>query len=207
MIGIGISRTPERDVLDIRRFKRYLPWPCKILVENDIDHSGVATTKNRLLRQLDDCEHIFLFDDDTYPTASNWWVPYVEHKEPHLMYQFKLPGKPAYDMQELYRDESSVAYSHTRGAMLYIERRVLGVVGGMDTAYGLAGYEHPDWTNRIHNAGLTTHRAMDIPGSNKLLYCLDQDGLVESSIPKSHKGNHRLYCQSRLSSEYKEYRS
>ena len=207
-IGIGISRTPDRDLVDVSKWHKLMPNNSTLVVENDINFTGVAATKNRLLAQLDDCDHIFLFDDDTYPIAPGWWKPYVESKEPHLVYQFKLPGKPKSDMRELYRDEDIVAYSHTRGAMLYIERRVLDVVGGMDTRYN-NGYEHPDWTNRIHNAGLTTLRAMDVPGSDKLLYCLDQDGKVESSIKKdriSMLENRRLYLKSLGSKEYKEYR-
>lgn len=206
-IGIGITTTPERNVLDLVNWKGLIPEGADFIIVNDAAHFGVAHSKNELLRQLQYCDHIFLFDDDTYPIAPNWWRPYIEHPEPHLMYQFKLPSKPADDMRELYRDETTVAYSHTRGAMIYIERRVLDVVGGMDTAYGLAGYEHPDWTNRIHNAGLTTHRAMDVPNSDHLLYCLDQDGLVESSIPGTNKPNHELYRRSKLSREYKEYKS
>lgn len=170
--------------------------------------AGVARAKNKCLELAYDwgADHIFLFDDDCYPIAYDWWKPYVEHKEPHLMYQFKLPGKPETDMRELYRDNETVAYSHTRGAMIYVTKEVLDTVGGMDVRYH-NGFEHPDWTNRIHNAGLTTYRAMDVPNSHKLLYCLDQDGIVESSIKDSPKrDNYRLYDSQRQSKEYREFR-
>lgn len=168
---------------------------------------GIPRAKNKCLELAYEwgADHVFLFDDDTYPIADDWWKPYVEHPEPHLMYQFKLHGKPKSDMRELYRDENTVAYSHTRGAMIYLERRVLDVVGGFDEAYGLGGFEHPDFTNRIHNAGLTTHRAMDVPNSDKLLYCLDQDGQVESTL--KGRGNYSLYKKNRDSKAYKEFRS
>lgn len=174
---------------------------------------GVAKATNKALEMAYErgAEHIFVFNDDCYPIKDNWWIPYVEHPEPHLMYQFKLPNKPPSDMQELYRDDKTVAYSHTRGAMIYIERRVLKVVGGFDEAYGLYGYEHPDFTNRIHNAGLTTHRAMDVPNSHELFYCLDQDGKIEPSIPDkdrqaSMRKNHLYYRANRGSKEWKPYK-
>lgn len=176
------------------------------------ERAGVARAKNKCLELLkkDGCDHIFLFDDDTYPLARGWWRPYVESKEPHLMYQFKLPGKKVTDMMKVYEDGDIIAYSHTRGAMLYIDAKVLDVVGGLDTAYNPdGGFEHPDWTNRIHNRGLTTHRAMDVPGSEELLYCLDQGTLVESSIEKNRKArleNFRRYAANRGSGAYKEYR-
>lgn len=211
MIGVGISTTPNRNVLDIDLWEKYIPGNFKLFVENDKEFTGVAATKNRLLSQLDDCDEIFLIDDDVVPLDKDWWKPYVENKELHLMYQFKLPGKPSKDMQEVYRDNEIVAYSHTRGAMIYLHRSILDMVGGFDEAYGLYGYEHADYTNRIHNFGLTTHRAMDVVGSDKLLYCLDQDNLVESSISKQERRknmmkNGALYRKSKTSKEYKEYK-
>lgn len=223
-VGIGITTRNRSQTLQktLDQIRKHTPEVFTIVVVDDAsddvhrsalvrfkENVGVARAKNACLSLLSDCDHIFLFDDDTFPIGKDWWKPYVEHPEPHLMYQFKLPNKPKTDMQELYRDEKTVAYSHTRGAMIYIDRKVLSVVGGFDTKYGLGGFEHPDWTNRIHNAGLTTHRAMDIPNSCELLYCLDQDSRVESTIPKDIKlesKNYRYYRSQLKSKEYKEYR-
>lgn len=212
-IGIGISTTPNRDVLltTVENIYKYPPPGIELAVENDIFYEGVAVTKNKLLARLDHCEHIFLFDDDCYPIADEWWKPYVESKEPHLMYQFKLPGNHRTDMREIYRDDKIVAYTHTRGAMLYIKKIVLETVGGMDMRYGQAMFEHPDWTNRIYNAGLTSYRAMDVPGSDKLFYCLDQDNRIESSIPEevrvlNNARNYPLYVKSMKSKEFKAYK-
>jgi hypothetical protein len=30
----------------------------------------------------------FLWDDDAWPIADNWHLPYIESPEPHLAYQF-----------------------------------------------------------------------------------------------------------------------
>jgi glycosyltransferase involved in cell wall biosynthesis len=234
-IGIGMTTRNRPDVLENTLKNLYMHIPTRMGIHFDYnfvvvivddasgepyrhatyrfnENVGVARSKNKCLELLDHCDHIFLFDDDTYPLVWEWWKPYVESKEPHLMYQFKLPNKPANDMMELYRDDSIVAYNKTRGGMLYIDRKVLDVVGGFDTRYGTSMFEHADWTNRIHNAGLTTHRAMDVPGSEKIFYCLDQDGKAESSIPPSQRKrnilrNSRIYRQSISSSEYREYRS
>lgn len=210
MIGIGISTTPNRNVLDLDRFNMFMPAPSHLSVVMDENYEGVAKTKNKLLAELDYCDHIFLFDDDTYPIADNWWVPYTESKEPHLMYQFKLPGKPESDMKPIESYGNIIGYSHTRGAMLYIKREVLDIVGGFDEAYKF-GYEHTDWTNRIHNAGLTTFRAMDVVGSDKLIYCMDQDGKVQSSMNLplrrfNMQVNRSRYQKSKTSKEYKRYK-
>lgn len=226
-IAICISTYNRPDVIAraMPFHKLYLPPDAQIFVvddgsDNKPDHSifagvnvcymtqnhGIAATKNKCLELAmnwgADC--IFLFDDDCWPIVDEWWIPYVEHPELHLMYQFPLPGKPKTDLREVYRDAATVAYTHTRGAMLYVHKMVVERLGGFDTRYGLGGFEHPDYTNRIHNYGLTSFRAMDVPNSKELLYCLDQDGAVKSSW--QGKGNYRLYNQQRKSKEFKEYR-
>lgn len=206
-IGIGITTTPNRDIIKqtYKEWVSFLPDDAKLIIENDVDFTGVAASKNRLLAKLDDCEHIFLVDDDVIPLIKGWELRYIDHPEPHLMYNFKLKNKPATDMQEVYRDEVTVAYTHTRGCFIYLRRSVLDVVGGFDEEYGTY-YEHPDLTNRIHNAGLTTHRSMDVVDSDKLLYCYDQDASIETSIPKKVKPNHALYRKNRQSSDFKAYK-
>lgn len=212
MIGIGLSTTPNRTILKdtFPEWQKYLPKGAKLIIENDTEFTGVSATKNRLLSQLHGCDHIFLADDDVKPLVKDWYLPYINASAKHLLYQFKLPTKPSVDMQEIYRDDKIVSYTHTRGAFIYIHRDVLNVVGGFDEAYTF-GYEHVDYSNRIHNAGLTAFRAMDVVDSDKLLYCYDQDSQIESSVPDSvrrrnlvkHRG---LYHKSKTSREYKEFR-
>lgn len=51
------------------------------------ENVGIARHKNKCLELLADagCEHLFLFDDDAYPLVEDWWRPYVDSPEPHLM--------------------------------------------------------------------------------------------------------------------------
>lgn len=177
------------------------------------ENVGIAKAKNKCLELAYNAgaEHIFLFDSDCYPISQGWEKDYINSGDNHLMYQFKLPGKPQSDMRELERDDKLISYSHTRGAMIYVTKKVLETVGGFDEEYGTF-FEHPDYTNRIHNAGMTKYRAADVIGSDKLFYCLDQDGAVESSISDEVKKanwrkNYLLYCKNKKSKEFKEYRN
>lgn len=211
-IGIGILTTPNRTILDntLPEWYKYLPPDAGLIVENDRQFTGVAATSNRLLAQLDNFEHLFIVNDDVKPLVEGWYIPYTSSPEPHLMLQFSLPSKPYGDMQEIFRDDKLVSYTHTRGAFIYFHRSVLDIVGGFDEAYSF-GYEHADLTNRIYNAGLTTHRAADVVGSEKLLYCYDQDSKVRSSVPDNFRRRnlvkHReLYQRSKTSREYKRYK-
>jgi len=212
-IGVAITSYNRTELLEetYAKWKALMPKGSVLIVVKDV--FGIANAKNLCLKLLEDegVTDFFLSDDDCWPISQDWWAPYVFSNEPHLMYQFKIPSRGPSDMKESYRDDKIVSYSHTRGAMLYVKKVVLQTVGGMDRAYGQAYYEHTDWTNRIHNAGLTSHRAMDVPGSDQLFYCLDQDGGVTSSIPdkvklSSRSGNFARYQKSKTSKQFKEYR-
>lgn len=153
---------------------------------------GIAAAKNKCLELLDDCEHIFLFDDDTRPKAAGWWLPYVGSPLPHLMYVFVdyACGPRVNDTVEVYRDAAHVAYSHPRGCMLYLHRSCLERVGGMDWAYGAWGYEHADLSDRICEAGLTPHAYTDVAGSHLLIHSEDEYRETSSSVP----GHVRSVC-------------
>lgn len=208
-IGIGITTRNRTDVFNnsFSHLITYIPAGAKVVVVDDAsdfplssavpdmfthhfdDHYrfntnvGIAAAKNKCFELLDDCDHIFLFDDDTYPTSPDWWKPYVESPEPHLMYIFQdFPkGPKLHDTIKIYQDENIVAFSHPRGCMLYYHRSCLELVGGMDTVYGRWGFEHGNLSDRIYNNGLTRFRYMDVPGSDKLFYAGDEHRTVTST--------------------------
>lgn len=153
---------------------------------------GIARAKNKCLELLADCDHIFLFDDDTYPLQPGWTDPYVNSPEHHLMYLFDAwsSGTPVGDDAIVYLDQQHRAHHHARGCMLYVDRLALDTVGGMDVRFGKAMNEHLDWSMRMHNAGLTTFRYMDVVGSEQLIYSMDQHQEVRTSI--TQRGEHRV---------------
>ncbi|WP_426346367.1 glycosyltransferase family 2 protein [Cronobacter universalis] len=207
IIGIAISTHNRPDVLKqaIKQHLKHLPAGALVIVVDDgskpaaavpdgvqfIRHEvslGIVASKNASLEALMDagCEHLFLWDDDSWPTADNWHQPYIDSPEPHLSYQFlDLAGpRKLNDLSVLYRDEKHIAYTGQRGVMLYYHRSVIEKVGGFDPIYGRGMYEHSDLALRIHNAGLTTWAYADVVGSEKLIHSLDEHEAVERSVPK-----------------------
>lgn len=182
-------------------------------------NKGIASAKNKCLEMADNwgADHIFLFDSDTWPRKKGWEVPYIKSKEPHLMYiftKFATAGPNGHNLSdcvEIYRDSQIVAFNHVRGCMLYIDRKVLDVVGGFDVRYGKAMFEHTDWSNRIHNVGLTRFRVMDVPESQKLIYSMDEYREASSSISfadrqaglRENKALHKANLTSREFCNYK----
>lgn len=226
-IGVGITTKGRYEVFKktYNEWVKRLPKGAKLVVVDDNSatpvpeathrHSttwGISRSKNHCLELLDDCNHIFLADDDCYPVSDDWYKPYIESPEPHLMYvftEFAVPTiKPLKDCKEIYRDEKLVAYTHARGCLLYIDRKILDVVGGMDTAFGGSMFEHSEWSNRIYNAGLTLFRVMDVP--QRMFHSMDEWVEVASSITLTDRKLNLIKNRQRyLSSQdgrYCEYR-
>lgn len=219
-IGIGITTHNRYDIFKktYEEIKRFAPSNAKIVVVDDASEKpvteatyrfdnniGIARAKNKCFELLYNagCEHFFLFDDDCYPVVEDWHKPYIESHESHLNYifeEFKGSNKPQLnDTLLLYSDSSTRAYSHARGCMCYYKRICLDVCGGMSPLFGRWGYEHPDLSNRIYNAGLTSFRYMDVPDSGKLFYSRDEHtGNADSTL----QGEARMECIKRNSAIY-----
>jgi GT2 family glycosyltransferase len=115
------------------------------------ERRGVARTKNVCLRELDECDHLFLFDDDAFPDAQDWWQPFVAGVRVgcrHSMYMNQTHSLVACRGPF---DE----YSWGMGVCLFISRCALDVIGGFDPRFGTYGYEHFSFTERAAAAGLT----------------------------------------------------
>lgn len=181
MIGIGIT-THNRYTTFKKCFDLVVKYSkdCKIVIVDDAStvpvkeatfrfekNVGIARAKNKCFELLDDCEHIFLLDDDVEILKPKWYMPYIQSGEKHLMYIFQdfTSGPRLNDTAKLYEDEKIVAYSHARGCVLYYHHDCLDVCGGMDPVFGKWGWEHPELSDRIYTAGLTSFPYMDAVGS------------------------------------------
>ncbi|MEB2304756.1 glycosyltransferase family 2 protein [Citrobacter braakii] len=209
-IGIAITTHQRAEVLKraLEQHMKHLPAGALVVVIDDgskpaavvpngvqlLRHEsslGIVASKNASLTALMDagCEHLFLWDDDAWPIADNWYLPYIESPEPHLAYQFlDLAGpRKINDMAVLYRDDKHIAYTGQRGVMLYYHRSAIEKVGGFDPVYGRGMYEHPDLALRIYNAGLSTWAFADVAGSEKLIHSMDEYEEVTRSIPRPER--------------------
>lgn len=224
MIGIGITTHNRPDVFQ-KTYKNILdlsPDGARVVVVDDgstvpVENAdfrfdtpkGIATAKNKCLELLEDCDHIFLFDDDCYPTKKDWHVPFVEGVEPHAMHLFQnyADGTPVGDCKIQYDNGTEIAHSHPRGCMLYVRKEALEKAGGMDTSYSRWGYEHVDWSNRIYNLGLTSFRYPGIKNSSDFIYSSDEHKSVESTVPGNERSQYMQANRQRFNSSFtsKEY--
>lgn len=193
-VGVAITTRNRREVFEqtLAQVRGHTPG-AEIVVVDDASkipvpqatwrfdaQAGIARAKNKCLEILmaqPGIEHLFILDDDIYPTADGWITPYVESAEPHLCYLFKDPdhrGRKLATPVTVYDDGATYAYGHPRGCLLYLHRSVVERVGGMRPQFGIWGNEHVEYSLRINAAGLTTNAFQDVCGSSQYLYSLDE---------------------------------
>ncbi len=167
--------------------------------------------KNKCFELLDDCDYIFLFDDDCYPVVENWHLPYIESGINHLNFTFdKLKNGRQNGNKIILQQDAFTVYNNPCGCMCFYTKKCLEIVGGFNTLYKMYGYEHVDLSVRIHNAGLTPYKFMDVNNSMDLFHSLDYSLETKSSCTinrSSHlRANKALYDQSQTSKEFIAYK-
>jgi hypothetical protein len=198
-IGIGLTTYGNRQTPALEMIRKHTPL-ARIVTVNV---KGIAKAKNMCLALLDDCEHIFLFDDDCFPKVDNWYEPYINAGIPHLCYTF--------DRKVLSVKNGIKEHELPCGCMLYINRKCLDVVGGFDTDFDGYGFEHPDYSQRVCNAGLQYAPFLDVVGSNLLIHSMDEHKQIVSSVSQLDRGlgiqtNRHLFMKNRDSKEWKPYK-
>ncbi len=198
-IGIGITTYGNRKTPALEMIRNYTT-NAKIAT---VDCKGIAKAKNMCLALLDDCEHIFLFDDDCWPKINSWFVPYVLSGINHLSYTF--------NRKVLNENNGITEYELPSGCMLYINRKCLDVVGGFDEAFEGYSYEHVNYSQRVFNAGLTPACYLDVTHSSDYIHSMDEHKQIVSSVSqldrgKSIQANRPLLMKNRFSKEFKPYK-
>lgn len=187
-IGIGVTTRNRPKALEAC-LKHFLAFPADdsriVIVDDDSDPNyfdvtrsfiiakpntryirnqsrlGVGAAKNLCLWHLRDCEHVFLFDDDTWPMAEGWADGWIEASEGvgHSMFLTSLVGGRAQavtaDVQPIKRLGRMISYTNGLGAMTYFSRECLNTLGGFPVGRNPYGYEHIQMSIRARDAGFT----------------------------------------------------
>ena len=109
---------------------------------------------------LQNCDHVFLFEDDLKPTKKGWDSLYINvHKESGIGL-FNYCPKWVHDAETKPKNEIKVAsgtvvmeYTHV-AQIMSMTKTTLQKVGALDPEYIGYGYEHCDYTRRCVIAGL-----------------------------------------------------
>lgn len=198
MIGIGLINHGRNEIFYecLRNVEKFAPESAKLSIIDDasptpikgatIRHDtqkGIAASKNANLRELSDCDHIFLLDSDTWPKREKCWERYINAGYNHMCLTWQKDIRGRGDARIKARINGAIAYTHANGCMLYLNNSVVKGIE-FDESYGLWGFEHIAFSTAIYKAGFTPHPFIDLPDSLTLFHPLDYYGEVESSVPE-----------------------
>jgi len=198
--GVGVITVGQRPIHDY-----LLPDDCTFVVVEDTERNGVAWARNQCLRQLDHCEHIFLFDDDCWPVMRGWAEYWSEQCVNGGIGYSALPEAFKTKIGDLIEYTVDVNYELFQwdggiGAAIYQHRSALDVIGGYNEALRGYGLEDAGRADRAYRAGLTgpTRNAAPL---RLLAYIHSADVMGENPTPsytveekEAHiRTNHPIY--------------
>lgn len=193
-IGIAISTRNRREMAmdTIIKWQHILPLNAKLVIVDDASdipypgahyrfeqQAGIAIVKNKCIELLEDCDHIFLVDDDIYPMERGWAIHYTFSNLQHACYIF--------DRKMLWKEPDYVAYNLPRGCLLYFTKHCIQKAGGFDTGFKTYGYDHAELSRRIFNMKMTPSAYIDVPDSHGLFYAHDEQLTVSSCLPGAER--------------------
>lgn len=227
-IAICITTHNRKEVFEqtISAWDKYKPDNAQIFVVDDASltpvksdyrfdvNVGIARAKNKCLELAKDYDHIFLSDDDVRPKKEGWHLPYINSGMNHLCLTFEKNSKGIQRRKiiTMQGQEGNIAYySAPNGCMLYLRKICIDKAGGMRSEFGLWGFEHVEYSQRIYNLGLTPKPFMDIVDSIDYFDVLDWRNAVKSSLTGkqrfiSGRKNLKIYEKYGGSAEFVEYR-
>lgn len=205
-IAICITTRNRINVLDksVGQWVRFKPENSSIFIVDDASETsfinsnyrfqtqqGIAKAKNKCLELSEGYDHVFLVDDDVYPKVIGWEKPYIESGLNHMALTFEKNSRGGYYSPSVRRDGSWNGYNTYKapnGCFLYLTKKAIETAGGMRPEFGIWGFEHVEYSQRIHLLGLTPHPYIDVPNSLDLIHVCDYYNEVKSSIPANVKG-------------------
>lgn len=211
-IAVCLTTHNRKEVFEetLSEWEKYLPSNAKIFVVDDASKTsvksnyrfeknvGIANAKNKCLELADKHDHIFLCDDDVRPKTPDWFKPYINSGINHLCLTFdKKSNNMLYSPSIRFSGEHKgfMTYTAPNGCMIYLKNKCLKVAGGMRPEFGLWGFEHVEYSQRIHELGLTPKPFMDVKNSLDFFDVLDWRFAVDSSLSineRRESGKHNL---------------
>lgn len=179
-IGIGVTTYNRPECLSqclyhINKHTDRSNVTLHIATDTDQDRKGVAARKNECLRALKECDYIFLFDDDCWPIKEGW-IDFF--KGAHYLFLDK----------EIHQHIWENCYRECGGVFMSLTKSMIDKVGAFNEMFDRWGFEHAEYTQRIHKAGFTPHAYLCRENSGDYLYAADySDPKHISSISNEEK--------------------
>lgn len=122
------------------------------------DNQGVVRNKNRLINYLQNCDYIFIIEDDLTPVRAGWVEIYIEALRctgyGHINFLNGLARNHEPKKREYSDSITMEYYGNLSGQLMVMTNKCIYEVGILDPEYKFYGYGHCDYTRRCQQAKL-----------------------------------------------------
>ena len=188
-IGIGVTTFQRPELLkkcldSIREFTEN-EYVLYVATDSLEDRRGIALRKNECLFHLQNCDFVFLFDDDCYPIKKGWdnFVIDAHNKSGNHHFCYLIDRIHTAKNFYFFGDQTINSFVTCGGVFLSLTKKAIQKVGGFWDKYNLYGFEHYGYSFRVFKAKLNTDLFISIEGLNNYLYAHDyEDKNFQSTI-------------------------
>lgn len=119
-------------------------------------NQGVVRNKNRIINYLQNCDFIFIIEDDLTPLKFGWVERYIKALQTtgyeHINYIHELARSQAPQEREYFDGITIEFHGALGGALMVMTNKCLQKIGILDPEYKFYGYGHCDFTRRCQQA-------------------------------------------------------
>jgi glycosyltransferase involved in cell wall biosynthesis len=156
-IGIGITTNnrPEllKECLQNIYKHTYMSNVMLYVADDTIEKKGVAVKKNECLRALQECDYVFLFDDDSFPINDGWVDFFIQSNQNHLLFLNKgLHQKKPTEINFYKENKIKYTIEHYHdcgGVFMFMTKDAIQKVGAFNEKFVKYGFEHAEYSIRI----------------------------------------------------------
>lgn len=150
-IGVGVITMGLREINP----KLFEKTAHEIFVYTDTERLGPGHARNQVLAHFDGFDHVFIFDDDCYPTRCGWEDYFIQEAQRYGIHYMALPD--IFGGELAGHNEEITYWFSALGCFLYQDKEAMQTIGGYNLAYNRYGYEDAARSHRAMKAGLTGH--------------------------------------------------
>lgn len=182
-IGIGVITYKRQECLNLflEQLDKNPPYyEYERVIE--YDNISISRAKNNCLWVLRGCDYIFLFEDDCFPIAKWWDLPFIRSGYGHSMFMNKSYAPVS---------ECIIAtkYKDCSGVFLFMDQHTFKKVGYFNEAYDFNGLEHVGYSDRLRRAS-NEDGFVCLNITDRFIYSLDLQGVKSWGVfHKSTMGN------------------